>query len=511
MRFLALLLTVLTLAATALTACGDKDAAPAASDAASLVPTDAVVYAEATIKPEGDAKQQLEDLLAKFPGGEDVGAKISDAIDESAAKSGDKVSFKDDIQPWLGEQAAVFVGGFGVGNEPRDIAALIATDDEGAALDAVKKSEPKAKQASYEGVDYLTFSDDDGDPTAAGTFEDHLVLGTVSGFKSAVSASKGDGLAGTESYQQAIEDAADDRLGLVYVDMKAVSGLLAGMPGGKQALESLKGLDKPVVATVSADADGAELAATVQATGNPFGAVAGQGSELLGDVPADAWLALGQTGLGDSIDAQLDQLQSTLGSRDEIEQQVRAATGLSIDQAVGWMGDFSIFVRGESLQELGGALVAETTDEANSAKTLQAIQRLARTARDGTQVRPLGIPGEGFQLTTPEVPQPVYVYQRDGHVVIAYGEAAAKDALDAPEKLVDSSGFKAASDSLGEGYSASTYLAVAPILKLVETTPDAGDSEWADAKRYLEPLGAIVSGAKKDGDKVSSALRVTVP
>jgi Protein of unknown function (DUF3352) len=512
MRFFALLLTMLTLSAATLTACGSSDEAASSSESASLVPTDAVVYAEATIKPEGDTKQQLEDLLAKFPGGNDIGTKITDAIDKSAADDDAKITYKDDIEPWLGEQAALFVGGFGVGSEPRDIGVLVATDDEQAALDAVKKSEPKVKQASYEGVDYLTFKDDDGDPTAAGTLDGQLVLGTVSGFKAVVSASKGDGLAGTDRYKQALEDASDDRLGLVYVDMKAIADLVARMPGGgQQVLKSLKGLDKPIVATVSADADGAEIAATAEAAGNPFGVVAGTGSDLVGNVPADAWLAIGQPDLGKTLDAQVDQLQSTLGSRDQIEQQLRAATGLSLDEAIGWLGDFAIFVRGESVDELNGALVAETTNPANSAKVLQAVQRLARSTNDGTQVRPLGIPGDGFQLTSPDLPQPVYAYQRDGHVVIAYGEAAAKDALDPSSKLVDSSEFKAASDSLGEGYNASTYVAIAPILQLIESTPAADEAEWADVKRYLEPLGALVSGAKEDGDKVSSALRITVP
>ena len=175
------------------------------------------------------------------------------------------------------------------------------------------------------------------------------------------------------------------------------------------------------------------------------------------------------------------------------------------------MGDFSLFVSGESVSELSGALVVETSDPANSSKTLKAIERLASSASDGTRVQPLGIPGEGFQLTSPDVPQPVYAYQRDGHVVIAYGEQAAKDALDAPQRLTDSSEFKAATDALGDGYDVSIWLAVKPLLKLVDSTPAGLDDEWRQARPYLEPLGALVSGAKQDGDRVSSALRITAP
>jgi hypothetical protein len=511
MRFLALLLTTLTLAATALTACG-KDTVSASSAAASLVPANAAVYAEATLKPDADQQQALNELVAKFPGGGgDVGAKLQQLISDALRSSDSGISYEDNIKPWLGDDAAVFVSGFGLDGKPRDVGVLLATDDEGQALAAVKKSEPKAKQASYKGKDYVTFVAD-GDQLAAGTVDGWLLVGTVTGFKAAADAASGEGLAGTDRYKQALAGAAEDRLGLVYLDVGAFADLV-GKLGAAAPLGAFKGaFDKPYVMTFSADADGAEIATQVSTKGNSLlGPLLGQGSKLLGDVPADSWLAIGQPELGKLLDRSISQFTAQVGGRAVVEQQLKGATGLSFDDLFGWMGDFSLFVRGESVSGLGGALVVETTDQAASAKVIQTIRRLAGSSANGTQVRPLGLPGAGFQLSSPGVPQPLFVYQRAGRVVIAYGESAARDALDAPQPLADSSAFKAAVDSLGDGYNASTWLAVAPILKLVQSTPLAGDATWDRIKRYLEPLGGLVAGSKKDGDRLSSVLRITVP
>ena len=169
------------------------------------------------------------------------------------------------------------------------------------------------------------------------------------------------------------------------------------------------------------------------------------------------------------------------------------------------MGDWSLFVRGESVAELSGALVVETSDEAASARFIDAVARLARkgdvnvTARDG-----------GVTLSTSEVPEPIHLFQSDGKVVLAYGDAAAADALDPGEKLGDTQAYKDAEEALGGDYDLSFYLGFEPILALVDSTGAGDDEGWQKVKPYLEPLGALVVGAKKDGDKLRSAFGLTV-
>ena len=133
------------------------------------------------------------------------------------------------------------------------------------------------------------------------------------------------------------------------------------------------------------------------------------------------------------------------------------------------------------------------------------MARLARksdanvTERDG-----------GVTLSTPEVPEPIHLFQRDGKVVLAYGDTAATDALDPGEKLGDTQAYKDAEEALGGDYDLSFYLGFEPILDLVDSTGAGDDEGWQKVKPYLEPLGALVVGAKKDGDKLRSAFGITV-
>ena len=50
--------------------------------------------------------------------------------------------------------------------------------------------------------------------------------------------------------------------------------------------------------------------------------------------------------------------------------------------------------------------------------------------------------GDSITLRTPSIPQPIHLFQRDGKVVLAYGDSAARDALDPPEKLGDTQQYK---------------------------------------------------------------------
>jgi phytoene dehydrogenase-like protein len=108
------------------------------------------------------------------------------------------------------------------------------------------------------------------------------------------------------------------------------------------------------------------------------------------------------------------------------------------------------------------------------------------------------------------VPQPIHLFQRDGRVVLAYGDAAARDALNPSAKLGDTQAYKDAQEALGGDYDLSFYLGFEPILELVDSTGAGDDEGWRKVKPYLEPLGALVIGAKKDGDKLRSAFGLTV-
>ena len=186
--------------------------------------------------------------------------------------------------------------------------------------------------------------------------------------------------------------------------------------------------------TLDADNDGVVFEATIpEQLGKAF-AFFGQGSDLLTDLPADSWLALAQTKFGTLLDYYVDAFAGAAGGRGAIEQQFHAATGLDLQKdVIDWMGDFAVFVRGTSIADLDGALVIETSDEAASGRFIAALERLAKTQGQGqVQVGRLTAPGggDGFTLRSADIPQPVHVFQKGDRVVFAYGDVAAKDAVD---------------------------------------------------------------------------------
>ena len=505
-KLLLLLLAVLSTAALVAIGCGNDE--EAASGAAELVPAGAVMYGEANIKPEGDQKEAVDAILSKFPGGGEAGDKLKDLIEKGLRDSDAPVSFKDDIEPWLGDEVGFFVSSLNMSGDAQSAAGLIATEDEDKAREALEKSaEGKVTKQDYKGVEYLT--DESGE--AGAVFDGFLVVGSEAGVKAAIDTSDGGKrLSDDENYGNAIDDAADDRLGLFYINSPEL--LRAIRESGTPFPDSFKKFfEQPVVATLDADKDGVVFEATVP---EDLGRVSffGQASEIVTELPGDSWLAIGQSDFGQLLDFYVDAFAGVAGGRDAIEQQFKAATGLDLQKdALDWMGDFGIFVRGTSVPELDGALVIETTDEAASARLITALERLAKSQADGgVRIGPLTAPGggKGFTGSDPEIPKPVHVFQRDGRVVFAYGDAAASDAVGSGDTLGDSPDYKAATESLGD-YEVSFYLLMQPIFDLVDSTGAATDADWQKAKPYLEPLSALVGGTAGD-DELKSAVKLIV-
>jgi hypothetical protein len=505
---LALIALVATLALAA--GCGSDDST--SSGAATLAPAGALIYAEATLQPEGDQKAAVESLIEKVPGEGDAGERIQRLMEDAFAGSG--LAYAKDVEPWLGDEAGFFLSALGPNGDDATGAALVATDDEGKTEDAIEKAAKAegGRKASYDGNDYYAFGDDD---TAAGVVEGWLVVGNEAGFKAAVDAAGGESLDGDDRYQEALDDAAsEERLGFLYLNSPAFLDQLRKSGAGAALGQFEQFFRDPFLATVDADSDGIRLEAVVpESLATAFPVVA-EGSGMAGELPADAWLAVAQPDLGKTVEQILDFFAAQLGGRDAIAQQLKQATGLDLEQdVISWMGDWALFVRGTTVRELGGALVIETSDEAASARAINAVVRLARrAAEDGEKVVPLTIPGggEGATLRSPDVPEPIHLFQRDGKVVLAYGDAAAEDALDPAEKLADSDPYAEAERALGGDYALSFYLAVDPILELVDSTGAASDDDWQQVRAYLEPLGALVGGATKDGGDLRSAIGLSV-
>jgi len=493
-----LLLTITALLTVLAIGCGG-DSSSSSSAPASLVPAGAPVYAEANLHPSGEQQAAINSIIEKFPGQGSAGERIRGLLEKALSESDTGLSYSKDIEPWLGDQAGFFVSSLGNDGGHMSGAAVVATDDEDAAQAAVDKAKG-GRDASYKGHDYRTFDDD----AAAGVVDGWVVIGTEGAFKAAVdTAEGGSSLDDDEKFQDAIGDAADDRLGFVYVDTPSLAKRLqgAGAPVGPFA-DIFK---DPVVATVNATAQGVRIESKLPKSFSAAIPFFGEGGDLAGDLPADSWLALSVPNLGETLSGVFSAFSANGAGIGALSKQLEAATGIDIQRDVlSWMGDASIFVRGTSVDRLNGALVIETKDEAASGRFIDTVAGLVRNAGQVTRS-----PG-GYTLRTSGLPQPIHLFQRDGKVVLAYGDAAAHDALDPGRRLADSQAYKDAQDALGGGYDLAFFLSFPQIVQLVDSTGAGDDETWLKIKPYLEPLGAVAAGGKKEGDEVRSALGVSV-
>jgi len=510
-----LLVTLIVLTTATVAAAGCGSGGGSSSGVASVAPAGSLVYGEVTLRPEGDQKAEIEALIAKFPGEGSGGERIGSLMQTLFAEADTKLSYEEDVEPWLGDEAGFFVSSLDPEGEGAAAALLLATDDEDKAEDAIAKADDgePAREESYEGYDYRVFAEDDG---AVGVVDGWLVLGNPAGFKAAVdTAEGGDPIEDDDTFQETRADAPEERLGFFYLNgprfYEAIQrSAAAGMLGG--AFRQF--FQEPLAATFNADEDGLRVEGTVPATLLAGFPIVGAGSGAARDLPGDAWLALAQPDLGKTIQGYFDLFAGAAGGAGVIEQQLRSETGLDLQEdVISWMGDWGLFVSGTSVEELNGALTIETTDEDASGRFIDAVARLVReNAEPGTTVGPLelGGGGEGVTMTGPELDQPLHLFQREGTVVAAYGDDAAREALDPTETLGDSPAFADAERALGGDYTVSFFVAIPPILELAESEGAGSDEDWQKAKPYFEPLDALVGGARKEGDTVHSAFGVTV-
>ncbi len=526
-RSVFLLLTAL-IAAVTLAACGGDDSSDSSSgpDPATIAPAATPIYFEATIKPEGDTKDNLIGSLNKLLGTEDVGQMITDEI--NSAFESDGINFSEDVDPWLGSTMGGWVSTFS--EESGEGAVAFAVTDDGAAQEGVDKlaatsgTEPEDRE--YNGTSYK-FADD----AAYGIVGDFMVIGTEQGFQQAVDASGGDSLADESTATDALDSVPDGTLASAYVDVqKAVDAALAGKVITEQELqqsgvsEQLDAIgDEPVVFSMAAGEDNMSF----EASGPAEGTV--EGSEIMTSLPSGAWLAFGAPDVGGRIAESYQQfvdafetgLESGIGdvqdSLDaqglkptdipEIDVEIEKQLGLDINEDLGWIGDMGAFIQGSSIFDLGGGIVIETDDPDAAAAALAKL----RTAlgRDRS-LKITETEDGGFNIQTLDAPIGAEVGIRDDKVVMAFAGATIDDVLEPSETLGDSDTFGSADGALGDDLDPSFYMDMAPILSLVESSGGGSDPDYAMAAPYLSAIDYMIAGGGVSDDRATGKVVIGV-
>jgi len=499
------------LGALALSACsGSGSPPPAGASPAAIVPASAAAYGELFVRPAGSLGSDAAVAARRVLGGRAPGPVLLHAID---ANLHHHETYARDVEPWLGARLAAFAQLDGGAHPRPQFALLIDVRDRSALereLPRLRRNGEQRPGGAYRGVAYDV---DTHDATWSGIVGSHYVGGSPAGFRGVVDTWKGGpSLAASARYRAAVAPLDPGRLALGYVDPRAVragsaalhSALLSRLLSAP-ALAKLK----PVTATFTARPDALTL--EVDAEGDrttKLPASDGRGAIALGALPADAWLALATPPLGDAFTrAFVRGVGSVPGRAGAVTAALRRATRLDLQRDVlSWLGGAGLFVRGTNPLTLGGALVLGSRDPAASQRALVRLRNTLLTAHPGS-VQPIRYDrASGFVVPLPGSPQPLFVLARGDRVVVAFGPASARAALDGGPRFDASDSGRAAIATLGRGFTPAFVLTVDPVLALVASTPVARAPGFAKALPYLKAYRSLALGYRQDGDRFSVRL-----
>ncbi len=471
-------------AVLALAGCGDDD--DAGAGLASFAPPDSPIYIEARIQPSDEQRAALEELAGRFTELPIIGevadpfALLEEELDESARDAGVDITFAEDIEPWLGERAAMAAAPAALSEETDDEGFVFAlevsdTDQARDSLERIAEEDGGAEVAEFAGVEGIKTDDD---AAFFAIVDDTLVFApTEADFQMAVDANDDDSLADSEKLEEAFDEIDDeDAIARAYVDFGAVMETVASEEGDIVGLESAKGifpeLDAPLAAALFVRDDGLTLdvSAPGTATGN---------SEMLRSAAADAVAAIGIADLGARIRdgiARVEEVGSSMGEIPEggIASSFQALTGVSLDDATAALGDGVLQLLGQVPQDFAAQLRVNSDGDGATVETmLDALENFLSRQDDtrvgppleataGFSAQPVGDAGEGSPIK-------FIGAQTDGETItatVASDLNAARQAAQAGEEtLGDDPDFQAATEALGDDFEPTLFLRPRALLR----------------------------------------------
>lgn len=482
---------------------------------AGLMPKTAPVYVQANLAPDGKTSEALNEVAQTVLGIDNVGEFVAEELESAALGEGEKLNFEEEIEPWLGEKAGLYLAGYD-GNDFHGVGMAIETTDSGEAEefleDRVKKNEEGAEEGEFEGHTYFA---DPAEESVIGMVGDYLAFSeTTSGFKEMVEAFEGEGLNESEKFKEAMAKAPDEGIGSVYVD---IGGLIeetkSVLPEETEAFFDLVQIEPKkatAVATVIPHSEQLEL--DMSSNLGKSAPQAGDATDALEALPATATLGFATSEFGKSFSEGLEEF-SQKGIPGQLEPGELSAAfeamGINVKTLGESFGDLSGFVEGTDESNLGGALVIQTKDATEAKNTVANIGLLLRATKTPGVT---AVSGEvsGFSVRIPDLgPNPLVVGSAGEKIVIAYGPKAAAQALRSQAKtLGETPGFEAAKQSLGST-PMSAFVDGGPMLSLVESLLSPGEqSELEEARPYLEKIDYLGIGSEAEGATQTAKLIV---
>jgi len=538
-----------------LAGCGGSKAPGLGADPAQLVPGSAPLYLGAIVRPHGALEERAREAGRALTGAPHPYAGLLGVIRTPGSPA---LDFERDLAPWLGGQAGIFLsppgargpanasggdyerllsllragvlGGGGAtfpfaGARAQGAIVLDSTDSDSArAFVALQARRAGARPVTYRGVSYQLASDG----TAMGVVGGSVVLGSDAGVRSVIDTAAGAAsLARSQAYSRLVALAPRDALAHLFTSASAVGAARASAPASlSDLLQALAGSSPANVSLVPAETslalDVDTLAATGASARSGLAAADAEGASALGELPGDAFLALGlgQARTRLAASAQAIKALTALGAPSGVS---ASSTGISVSGLLGamlaplgiltqdtaqarrdfqsWMGAAGIFASGSGLLDLRGAVVISSSDASASRAAVDKLAAALR--RQGGVVQGLSLPGAEAAVEVRLEQLPVALVVAAGRdsggkakFVIGLGEASVTAALNPSSTLASSASVANASAALGEGLKPSAIVGVPTLLSLLEGLGLTEDPSIAPLVPYLRAISSVYAGSR---------------
>jgi hypothetical protein len=510
-----------------------------------MVPDDASVYATAYLDPAAGQKLNLRSLLQKFPDLRDtdeLNRRLDELLDEALADSG--LTSKD-VRPWLGSQVAVAVWIKGI-DQP-DAAFFIASKDDVAAQAALDKARSRAAAGGMRWTDgehlgVRISSGSGGSGIWAEDFAYAMLDGTVllsndaDALERVIDTARGDGaaLGSSQMFTETLDSLAEERLGLLYVDIGLIvdevlpqTGLDASdLPLGFGSLEALgsfgmvvRAEEDGVLADVAVTLDPSKLSEQERRafTAEPHE------NEVLSFTPEDAYGVLAAS----NIDAGVQQLVDAGNEDPNVD---AFLTELGVPEAVAALsGDAGFELSPGTVGAIpSGALLLGTDDEPAMQRFLGDLAQYAQEflAGDpsfdgGFQLGPEEEEYEGVTITSYTIPDlslvgvtPAYAVT-DGMAIVASSPDEIKDLIDARtggRNITASDRFQQALSHADAENTAIYYVDIEAVTDAVRDAlpPEEQASFDADVGPNLEALKAFIFTTSGTAERSTGRMFVLI-
>jgi uncharacterized protein DUF3352 len=508
------LIAVALTAAFILAGCGGSEGGGGESPAA-MAPQSAPVYLELDVARSPKEGEELDALAREVLGGESAREFLATQLEQLALGSGEKLDFKTEVEPWLGERAGLYLAhdrgaafnGFGLALETTN-----AVEAEEFIKGRQGAGSGKGAKAEFQGHVYYV---DPKDESILGVLGDYVVFGeTKANFEEMVKVSEGDeSLAESSKFTSAMEAVQDQGVAHAYIDF----GALIDQAEGTGSLASELALDlfgdeaheATAVVTAIPHSQQIELDISTNATG---AAAPGSGaSTLLESLPATATAAFSSAEFGARLTELVDRLDKNGVPGQFKPGQIKlalGAVGINIDAIAESIGDVGGFVEGSGQSDLGGALLVETDSADETKKTIANLGRLVRLT---------GVPGvtaisgelSGFSIRSTRLgSQPLIVGAAGEKIVIAYGAKAAARALAKQTKTLGATAdFEAAKKALGSTPISAFVAGESALAAVAELVPSQEQLGSGAAKSLLQKVSYVGAGSEQqDGETVTRVI-----